>query len=270
MKNIRYETIKPISADLPFVLHYVKRIPSNCSGTKSYNWHSNLELIYCFEGTVKTFADEREYTLNKGDIAIINPESFHGTFEYHDCIYYILMIDPEFSHSNGIFPENKNLTEFISNKITEDLFKNIVTAFNNETELRIPIIRNAVLNMLIHLYTNHTQESSLNSKSYITGANRIKDVIKYINEHYREKLNINSIAKHIGISESYLSHEFKKITGHSIVEHINLLRCKQAQKLIRGGMNVSEASRESGFENLSYFTRTYKKYLNKLPSEDLK
>ena len=56
----------------------------------------------------------------------------------------------------------------------------------------------------------------------------------------------------------------------AVIEYINLLKCHQAQKFIRSGMNVSEAATELGFENLSYFTRTYKKYLNRLPSDDLK
>lgn len=268
MKKITYETIKPISPELPFVLHYVDRRSLEFTGTKSYNWHSNLELIYCSDGIVKTFSDEREYTLYKGDILVVNPDSFHGTFEYHNCEYYVLMIDPEFSHSNGIYPEDQRLTEYISNDLTSKLFENIIHSFKDNSPLRIPTIRMSVLNMLIHLYSNYTLGKA--PKSYLLGKNRIKDVIKYINEHYREKLTIERIANNIGISPSYLSHEFAKFTGHSIIEHINILRCQQAQKLIRGGTTVSESALESGFENLSYFTRTYKKYLNKLPSDDLK
>lgn len=268
MKVIRYETIKPISDELPFVLHHVDRRAIEYFGQKTYNWHSNLELIYCAEGVVKAHCDERNYTLSKGDILVVNPDSFHGTFEHHNCVFYVLMIDPEFSHSNGIFPEDHRLAEYISNPTITALFEDIVASFQNESELRVPIIRQSVLKMLIHLYSNYTLGKT--QKAHILGKNRIKDVIKYINEHYREKLTIEIIAKHIGISPSYLSHEFAKFTGHSIVEHINLLRCQKAQKFIRGGMNVSEAARESGFDNLSYFTRTYKKYLNKLPSEELK
>ena len=267
MKKITYETIKSISTELPFVLHCVNRQPLVFSGTKVYNWHSNLELIYCAEGVVKTFSDEHEYTLNKGDILVVNPDSLHGTFDYNNCIYYVLMIDPEFSHSNGIFPEDIRLANYISDSDSTALFKNIITAFGNDTPLKIPIIRQAVLNMLIHLYSNYAQSKT--TKSYILGKNRVKDVIKYINEHYREKLTIDNIAKKVGISNSYLSHQFAKFTGRSIIEYINLLKCQQAQKFIRSGMNVSEAAAESGFENLSYFTKTYKKHLNKLPSEDL-
>lgn len=268
MKKISYETIKPISTELPFVLHYVNRKPLVFSSSKTYNWHSNLELIYCAEGTVKTFSDEREYTLSKGELLVVNPDSFHGTFEYDNCVYYVLMVDPDFSHSNGIFPEDSRLTEYISDKQTAKFFENIITSFDDKSSFRVPIIRQAVLNMLIHLYSNYSQGKA--PKSYVLGKNRVKDVIKYINEHFREKLNIEIIAKHIGISKSYLSHEFTKFTGHSIIEYINLLKCQQAQKFIRSGMNVSEAATELGFENLSYFTRTYKKHLNKLPSDDLK
>ena len=268
MKRITYETIKSISSELPFVLHHVDRRPLVYKGTKIYNWHNNLELIYCAHGIVKTFSDETEYILKQGDMLVVNPDCFHGTFEYDNSEYYVLMIDPDFSHSNGIYPENNSLTEFISNSEAIKLFENIIASFKNTSELRIPIIRQSVLNLLIHLYANHSQDSA--PKSYIVGKNRVKDVIRFINEHFREKLTIDLIAKHVGISKSYLSHQFTKFTGHSIIEYINLLKCHQAQKFIRSGMNVSEAATELGFENLSYFSRAYKKYLNRLPSDDLK
>ena len=56
----------------------------------------------------------------------------------------------------------------------------------------------------------------------------------------------------------------------TVIEYVNILRCKEAKRLISEGQSVSEAAIASGFNNLSYFTRTYKKYVGELPSSNKK
>ena len=53
------------------------------------------------------------------------------------------------------------------------------------------------------------------------------------------------------------------------MDYVNFARCSQARRLlITGRYNVTEAAQRSGFENLSYFTRTYKRYMGALPSRE--
>ena len=80
----------------------------------------------------------------------------------------------------------------------------------------------------------------------------------YINENYTNALSLEHIAEVIGINKSYLSREFKKYAGHTVHTYINMLRCKKAEQCISEGMTVTEAAMECGFENISYFSRTYK------------
>ena len=82
------------------------------------------------------------------------------------------------------------------------------------------------------------------------------------------KTKIQKIAQENNISKSYLVHEFKRYTGKTVVEYINDLRCLNAQSLIKNGISVSTAGLSSGFDNLSYFSRTYKKYMSSLPSKE--
>jgi len=70
----------------------------------------------------------------------------------------------------------------------------------------------------------------------------------------------------VGISKFYLCREFKAYTGSSILQTVNLLRCTQAKLLIEGGATVSQAALSCGFDNLSYFSRTFKKLMGALPS----
>ena len=92
----------------------------------------------------------------------------------------------------------------------------------------------------------------------------------FIHQNIAQPLSVDEIASHLGICRSHLSREFHKITGMTIIEYINVLRCKEAKRYISEGNGVAAAAIAVGFNNLSYFTRTYKKYIGELPSENKK
>ena len=92
--------------------------------------------------------------------------------------------------------------------------------------------------------------------------------MKYIYENFESKIDIDEIAKTLGVSKFHMCRCFKKYTGCSIVEFINIYRVERAKKLIAfQNMNVSEAAMRCGFLNMSYFTRVFKKHNLIAPGE---
>ena len=69
------------------------------------------------------------------------------------------------------------------------------------------------------------------------------------------------------VVNSQVAHSVETDTEITVVEYLNQQRCRHAQKLILEGESISAAAHLSGFENLSYFSRTYKRYIGYLPSE---
>ena len=87
----------------------------------------------------------------------------------------------------------------------------------------------------------------------------------------KEKIKIEEILEESGFSRAYFSREFKKITGNSIVDYINFVRCSRTEELIStGDYIISEAAEMCGFSSMSYFSKTYKKFMGRLPSETVK
>ena len=95
----------------------------------------------------------------------------------------------------------------------------------------------------------------------------LKSTIQYIKKNMKNKISVQELADNVGYSRSYFLQEFKKITGSTVTEYINLQRCKLARELIAGGVPINSAALESGFKSASYFTRTYKKQFGFSPSE---
>ena len=69
------------------------------------------------------------------------------------------------------------------------------------------------------------------------------------------------------LSKYYFCRIFKNITGSTVIKYLNMYRCMKARELLSSGKyTVSEAALECGFENMSYFSKTYKAYSGSVPS----
>ena len=122
------------------------------------------------------------------------------------------------------------------------------------------------MELLIELSQNYSQKPTTNfSKS--KAFERVKAAIKFIKNNYNRKILLDEISKSIYVDKYLLSHDFKKITGQTIIEYTNNYRCQQAANLITSGYTISEAATKCGFENLSFFTKTFKKHMGIVPSK---
>ena len=122
-----------------------------------------------------------------------------------------------------------------------------------------------ILKILIELADNHIIKTSPNSnmKNFET----VKSVITYIRENYNKKITLDEISKAVLCDKYALCREFKRLTGQTIIENLNNYRCINAMCLLNEGYTVAKAAELCGFDNLSFFTKTFKKYIGKLPSE---
>lgn len=97
----------------------------------------------------------------------------------------------------------------------------------------------------------------------VTTHNRdVKQAIDYINTHYQKKLTLSLIAKHVNLSENYLSRIFKEEVGQSIIHYINTVKMEKAADLIlKGNPYIKEISTQIGIHDQFYFTRLFKNTL---------
>ena len=99
----------------------------------------------------------------------------------------------------------------------------------------------------------------------------VKDVLEYINTNYSSPLlSIEEIAETVAKNYNYLCVLFKKSMGITINEYIMDVRMKHALNLLStGGHNISTIAENTGFSNISYFTKCFKKKFGYPPSRFL-
>lgn len=93
----------------------------------------------------------------------------------------------------------------------------------------------------------------------------LKKTFCYIDDNIDKPIQLASVAQAIGISESYLSTFFKREIGKSFVTYVTARKLEKAKLLLQKGDLAYQVSEALGFENYSYFSKVFKKYIGITP-----
>ncbi|MDR0272444.1 MAG: glycoside hydrolase family 11 protein [Clostridiales bacterium] len=95
---------------------------------------------------------------------------------------------------------------------------------------------------------------------------RAEKILLFIHENYKEKITADNIAESLKISRGECFRCFKKHMNKGITEYINEYRLSKAEELLKTtDMSVMDISAECGFENASYFGKTFKEFFKVTP-----
>lgn len=233
------------------------------------HWHENLEILFVLKGTITVLSDASSLTAGEEEIIIINSNNVHYIQSLADeSKYYCLIIDRKFCEEFGLDTDEIIFRGLVKDKCIGDKFNVIKEEFQLQRALYKAKIKAAIMDLVICLYRDYTlSETPLSNKPENNKIEIIKKAIRYIQDNYNKDISVTDIAEEAGVSKYYFCRIFKEITGYTTVRFINILRCTNARKLLMSGKySVEEAAFICGFDNLSYFSKTYKKHMGGLPS----
>lgn len=237
--------------------------------TSSAHWHENIEVLYFIEGEGIVYSGTTEFPAHVGDIVVINPNVLHCIESVTEqCRYYCLIVDRSLYEEFGLPVSNMLFKEIVRDSTAQGYYDKIIREWADRGPFYKPAVKLAALQLLLHLSRYHLDFTNDGETVQSKRLTMVKDAIGYIRAHFREELTIDDICEAIGFSKYYFCRVFKEVTRRTPVDYINFIRCSYAKNLLLSGRyNVSESAEMSGFKNLSYFSKTYKKYMGTLPSQ---
>lgn len=229
------------------------------------NLHKNIELLHFTGGSGSVLCGENIYDVKPGDLVVVNSYLAHRVDAKEDITYDCLIVYDDFCEENGIDTAMTQFDAKLTDAGVSALFQAVKDAYNRQDDLWQARVRCSVLQLLICLCADHSCRRS----TPLTEDQAFQSVIcaiDYIKEHLQEKLSVDDIAQQAGFSKFYFLRLFKRVTGCTLVQYINLLRCETAKELLRSGNHtVKETAYLCGFDNLSYFSNVFKKTTGYLP-----
>lgn len=88
----------------------------------------------------------------------------------------------------------------------------------------------------------------------------LQRAVEYVEQNLCQQITLAETAKEVGVTGAYLSTVFKRETGQNFIEYVNMQKIEIAKEMLDKGSFVYEVSSRLGFENVTYFSKVFKKY----------
>lgn len=266
---------------------------------KGYHLHNQYEiLLFLSEGAVMEVGN-RSYQTKVGDLFLLNNKEYHRSIGAAGKDYnrYVLMFEEdiliagekalgyEFSKYFRNRPDNfmhkLHLNYQYLNEV-EHKFKAVEMQINqkgsyaHQTKVALAILD---LIMSINekyeflLKTDQKKESdtfveqAFKLKKLSSQHERIEQIKKYVEDHITEKLEVDEIAKQFYISSYYLSHQFKKETGFTLLQYITNQKIMAAKGMLKKGYSVTDVAGGLSYNSDSHFISVFKKQTGITPKK---
>lgn len=256
----RYESLRVNDPSKPYIFH-----PHSESGGCFPHWHENVEILFFYTDNA-VFRDRERYETKAGDLVVFNSNSLHAVpASSTGCSYDCLIVDMKFCVENDINCAVLDFDAVIRDERAKELFLAAADEIVKPSDSFSAASRKArILDLLVYISRNFSRPAPQNANRSDT----VRNAIGYINSRLDKPMSVDEIADHVKMSKYYFCREFRRETGYTVVGYINNIRAREAERLLKQtDAPVQEIARSCGYENLSYFTRTFKSVTGKTPSE---
>ena len=284
MKQIQYETYhetkRHTPEDFPYNI-YLCSIPLDFMQVPTH-WHTEMELIVIKKGEGMVSVNLTPYKVTAGDIVVVLPGQLHSIYAYKDARmeYENILFIPDMLKSrttdscnldclNPLLNGYVNFPELIHSKL--DYYDNIQACIEQMDDLSRDKpagyqmgIKGCLMILLFHLYTHNSKTTQVKQQKSLE---KLKLVLEYIHNNYQNSITIEEIADICHYSPSHFMKFFKETMGCGFIQYLNDYRLTLAAQLLQTtDDNILNISQQTGFENLSYFNRLFKRKYNRTPS----
>lgn len=254
------------------------RTPQNEMKTELH-YHDFYEIVI-YLGNAGIFKiNGQEYLVKRGDIVLINMFDPH-TLKYNKTTYYerfSISIDPSLllsfntatSNLLDIFSKsNQNYPIFHVQGKCLDKYLRILHQYTEQKPAHgKDMYEKALLHQIASYLYSDCFDGIHNDDRKSRHVSLVAALVKYINNNLSGDLSLETLAQQVNYSEYYICRIFKSITNYTLTNYIIEKRIAQATNYLATNISITQAAEMSGFNNYSYFYKTFKKYIGISPAD---
>ncbi|TGY95088.1 AraC family transcriptional regulator [Petralouisia muris] len=247
-------------------------------GYQPFHWHEELELLFPLNGDATVTIDGITYQLRRRQLLVIESRQVHSTNTYSDRLM-ILCIHISKPLLERYLPDIELFRlHCIPDEITDAQFPEYLSLCQMAEELTRLYIEEApagflesegiILQILARLIRYFSVRSAPElSSADMQARQRLRNIITYVGEHFREPISLQEGADLLGLNKEYFCRFFKKHMGLSFLQYINEIRITHIyQELQNTDASITEIMEANGFTNQKLFNKTFKEIYGRTPS----
>ena len=237
------------------------------------HWHDEFEIIYVRSGFLAVSISGESYIGKTGEAFVVSPGNLHlmgsqsGTVDYYTFLFplkYISfrtddmldekLLEPLNSGHLMICPRVKDTAKELCEQLIE-----IYEAKNDESESKITTqVRTKIilLQFILEMW-----KKGFVIENDTSGRNTVeKEMVSYIQQNFTGKISLREFGEQFHLSEKYISRYFKEHFHITLSQYVTYLRLEHAKQLLQDtDIPVTDVAMQSGYQNVSYFIRSFQK-----------
>lgn len=238
-------------------------------------------FLYCVEGSVLVNINMQEYTIEKGEIVVLFPNSVLQVLNVSDDVRAkLICISSAFVEANNVLqPLSAAADVIVRNPVAAlsadqaEFFACAVSMVRQTVRVKPEKVRNKLVSNTIQsistmLLTQYSAEGGASDKA----ASRSEDILKryyaLVLKHYSKEHKVSFYAKKLNITSSYLCALVSRKAGITAMQVINRAIITDAKSQLRGGsLPVKTIALSLGFDNPAFFSKFFRSQTGKTPIE---
>lgn len=250
-----------------------------------YHWHEELEILVVTRGCARMNIAGRSHDIREQDIVIVPSGALHSASRTpgQPFCFFALVFSPSLLDRSGsddiyrkyIAPVFENRLQFPEHIVPHSAWQQeLLTLLYSIRDLfaeKAPgfeLLVKARLLEIWHALAARSIPASSPKPGEDRAAHHIKPVLAYLQKNYRRQISLREVAEAVHMSEGHLCRLFRSVTGMTLTDYLNLYRISvSADLLIQNRYSISEVAGMTGFNNISYFNKIFRRYMHMTPTQ---
>lgn len=273
-----HESVQRGTMDFPLEFYHVT--PNHPQYVMRIHWHVEFEFIRVLEGNLLLTIDEQEFNIGENSSVFIPSGALHSAIPENNCVYDCIVMDP-----NMLLNKSDTCRKFIQQLMNHELeIKSIYDeAYDNIHQIIWSLfdalsskptgyqllVQGALYQFFgVAISEDYRSEISLRTKRDLKRITQLKTALEFIENSYTTNITLKEMSDSVQMTPKYFCRFFRDMTQRSPVDYLNYYRIERAcYLLLTTGLSITEVAYNTGFNDLSYFIKIFKRYKGVTPKQ---